>query len=259
MRILRCLGHEVRMLKQLLGIMVVAGCAAPLGTSSVHYDIRGEVRAEIYTSPDGDFRVRVPPLVKPGARIRDGLYAPDRFSVEFSDDFCRVYVIARRPGELADQSLESWFDEVLAPELKQKPGLVLLERENVSTKLGVAVLQFATQAEGAPCVRQRGTTEGFVEEKPDAELAMYILHRGKHFYQVMYVLGEGVPGFILPTRPVKGLLDQFFEGFELLPSEVDAAVSSQERKALIRGKTDFLRGDGVTAWLGSLSGNRKRG
>ncbi|RMH39664.1 MAG: hypothetical protein D6694_10950 [Gammaproteobacteria bacterium] len=218
------------------------GCSAPPPqdhSPALYHQITGRLDNGVYVSPYGDFRVTVPPLLQPGAKIADGIYGPGRFSVEFSDGQCRVYAVARREDGATNESLDVWFDRALAPHLKNR-GIIIRERENIRTESGPAVLILAKHPHGAPCVVVEPKSTGYVETKGDVELGMFVLRKGPYLYQIMYEVGEGVPGFI-PIRPVKELLRKFFEGFAFLgPEHQKTGLKKTQSKRLKAQRIEFL-------------------
>jgi hypothetical protein len=198
-----------------LCLLVGQGCAL--------YDVRGQIRNAVYTSPEGRFRAKVPPLVRPGARIEDGTPGAGGFFVSFRDDLCRVYMITEQTI-LEDQSLESWIDQrVLRP--LQEVHAQLRERRTVETRWGAAVFIRYREPQGGRCVTRwvtspRDETPPVAEDMPDAEVAMYALRSGQYVYRIVYGAAEGVASngtfFGAQTLPVEENLNRFLEGFELL-------------------------------------------
>lgn len=189
----------------------------------VTHDIRGRIKDDVYTSPDGSFRVQVPALARPGAKIQDGTAAPGVFFVSFSDDLCRAYQVTERVTNLGDQSLESWIDQNIVPKLREVNGWVL-ERRTVKTRLGPAVFFRYRQPQGGPC-STRPVSSGREERPvagdiPDAQVAMYLLRSGPFVYRIVYGAGEDMAygrTFDAQMFPVEEKLNRFFEGFEPLP------------------------------------------
>ena len=195
-----------------------------VGQGCVLYDIRGRIRNDVYTSPDGSFRAKVPPLVRPGARIEDGTPGAGGFFVSFRDDLCRVYMITEQTSTLEEQSLESWISQRVLPPL-QRVNAQLREQRTVETRWGPAVFIRYREPQGGRCVTRwvsspRDETPPVAEDMPDAEVAMYVLRSGRYVYRIVYGASEGVASngsfFAAQILPVEEKLDRFLEGFELL-------------------------------------------
>jgi hypothetical protein len=184
--------------------------------------IQGRIKNGVYASPDGGFRVQVPPLVRPGVKVEDGTPAADAFFVSFSDELCRAYMVTERTTQLADQSLESWIEQDIVPKLQEANAWVL-ERKAVDTKWGPAVFFRYREPRGGPCVTRAVTTgreeRPTVEDVPDAQVGMYLLRSGRYVYRIVYGAGENMAygdTFEQQRFPIEEKLNRFFEGFEPL-------------------------------------------
>jgi hypothetical protein len=219
----------------LVGLFLAAGCVTTGASSGITYDVRGSVQGEVYVSPGGTFRVRIPEPVQPGALVRDTTPAPDVLLVTFTDYLCREFDISERPGQLRNQSLEEWAEQNLFPKLT-RPEISLIEHKTVQTKYGPGLSVRYRHSHQSPCLKAAShdgkitiyqpprlwdTVEGaepnFLVSRPDAEVGMYILYRNGTFYRLIYVLGEDGPEFLeLKRGPLEHVLSRFLNDFEIL-------------------------------------------
>jgi hypothetical protein len=137
--------------------------------------------------------------------------------VSFRDDLCREFIAIEGPGELGDRSLDAWVDSTFISQLTQINGVVL-ERKAVQTKYGPADFLRYRHPGGGVCLKLTISDGKQVNEKPDAEVGVYNLYFGGHFYRFMYVLTDNpaLDGFWVKRRPLDQQLAQFVDGSEIL-------------------------------------------
>jgi hypothetical protein len=100
----------MRKLERTIAIVISCGLAtACLGSmASVQSNVpSARLTAEEYTSPNGEFRVRIPPLVHPGARIEEVKGQSGEMASAFADELGHVYVIQWWPAIDPSPTLES--------------------------------------------------------------------------------------------------------------------------------------------------------
>lgn len=200
-----------------LSLALMAGCASLGVVSPVNYDIRGRIQDNTYTSPSGSFRVTMPMLLTPGAKVRDNIPQPNALWVSFSDDLCREFIVVEYPSEIGNKSLDDWIDSTVIPELT-KAKASMLERKTVKTRYGQGVFIRYRVPEAAPCVSIKISEGRQVSKKPDAEVGAYNFIFGGYIYRLMYVLDDNpvLDAFWIKRRPLDEILAQFVEGFEIL-------------------------------------------
>jgi len=203
-----------------LFFVLPTGCASVGIVSPVSSDIKGRIQDNVYTSPGDSFRIHMPQLLKPGAKVHDQIPKPNALWVSFSDDLCREFIVVEYPGEIGDLSIDEWVDSTVIPGLLQA-NAVMLERKTVQTRYGQGVFIRYRQPAAAPCVIMKFSGGKQINEKPDAEIGVYNLHVGGYFYRIMYVVGDDsdLASFGIKIRPLNQLLDQFVKGLEILRAE----------------------------------------
>lgn len=83
--------------------------AAPVTDTKISKD---RVAAGVYTSPGGEYHVKLPELVQPGARSEERQTGPSSWGVFFTDDFGHVYFILRSDNSVAKQTLEQYTADI---------------------------------------------------------------------------------------------------------------------------------------------------
>ena len=178
---------------------------------------KGRVKNGVYISPKNNFQVRVPPLLRPGAKIQDGPAPHDGFMVLFADDQCRGYFASEhRPDPQDSSSIEDYVDRNFAGNIIP-PGGTLLERTTVQLRYGPAVMLRYRAPGGDPCVTVEISNGKRVDQRHDAEVGMYIFYSNGFRYALIYVLGDdpamnGFPG--VNRAPLHERLTDFVDGFE---------------------------------------------
>ena len=200
-------------------IIVLAGSASAGVVGPATSDTRGRILDNVYTSPSGSFRLRIPKLLNPGAKVRDEIPAPGVLLVSFTDDLCREFIVSEEPGNLGSQSLEAWVDENVVENLKPL-GVEVRERKVLQTRNGIARGLRYQHPGAAPCGNITFREGKRVDTKPDADVGMYVLYADGVFYRLIYVKGVG-PGlgdsaFDIQRGPVDELLARFADGFEIV-------------------------------------------
>jgi hypothetical protein len=138
---------------------IASGCSGWLsGTESNVPSSR--LTAEEYTSPDSEYRVRIPPLVHPGARIDETVGAAGQRAVGFIDDFGRFYVIQCAHRASPDVTLDSMASTSTA-------GVVVKERQVVETRLGRELRILGFHERGSPMIRRTNQAGTTVEKRMD--------------------------------------------------------------------------------------------
>src|SRR5258706_476599 len=89
-----------------LACSVAAGCAGWLSGTESNVPSSRLTAAE-YTSPDSEYKVRIPPLIHPGARIDEAVGAAGQKQVGFIDDLGHLYVIQCARRASPDVTLDS--------------------------------------------------------------------------------------------------------------------------------------------------------
>lgn len=200
-------------------ILLLSGCASVGTLSPITYDVRGRIEGNTYTSPSGTFRVRIPELWKPGAKIHDQSPADGGLLVSFTDDLCREFVVSEYAGALGHQSLQDWVDQNIVEKLRPL-GITVREIKTVQTRYGTAVSFRYMQPGAAPCGVIQIKEGKRVDTKLDAEVGMYVYHVAGRFYRLIYFLAVGAPGLgdyvFIQRGPVDDLLSRFAAGFEIL-------------------------------------------
>jgi len=205
-----------------LVLFVMSGCAL-LGSKSLTPSpgMRGRMVDNVYVSPKETFRLRIPPLSKTGAKMRDEVPSEGTLLLTLSDDLCREFIVSERPGILGDRTIEAWVDQNIVEPLKAS-GVKVSESKALKTRLGpVVTLRYPVTA-GAPCVQTTVKQGKKVETKPDAEVGWYVFYHSGSFYRLIYVLGVGPEikdSWFIRRAPVETVLAQFADGFEIIRQE----------------------------------------
>lgn len=175
----------------------------------------GRFENNVYDSPRGTFRVRVPPLTK-NIKFREESPTPNTVLFSITDELCREFIASERPGLLDGQTLESWVDLHIVKELKSLGFDV--QTKTLTTRYGPAVsLRYRAPA-AAPCTQATDTKGKRVETKRDADVGWYVFNQGGAFYRLIYVIGLG-PGltnsWFIKREPVEEVLARFADGLEI--------------------------------------------
>ncbi len=168
----------------------------------------GTLEDDVYTSPDGRFRLQAPDLMQPNAIIWDEMASSGDLLVWFEDDLSRWYALQAHPGTLAQQSLEEWVGASLAVHFDVQ------EQSQENTPLGPAMILLHRYAE------------------PEADCCTAVVHHDEQFYAATYCLLDHYPGeedgagirtfgemYGIDIEPVDALAEEFIGGLEFLSEE----------------------------------------
>jgi hypothetical protein len=138
---------------------IASGCAGWLsGTESNVPSSR--LTDKEYTSPDSEYKVRIPPLVRPGARIDETVGAAGQKAVGFIDDLGHVYVIQCAHRASPDVTLDSMASTSTA-------GVVVKDRQVVETLHGRELRILGFHERGSPMISQTSKNGTTVEKRMD--------------------------------------------------------------------------------------------
>ncbi len=162
-----------------------------------------------YASPGGDYTVKVPSLVKPGARIQEGTDPMNQY-VLFADDFGKLYRILSRDnqtGEVTFEQLESGL----------RIGGPIREKEVVTTIRGQEIRLLSLMEEGSPLVSQSTVDGKTVEKELDLVEAVSIFLHGNRVYTVSAGVTPWATGLseAAASAKAKENLETFLAGLSL--------------------------------------------
>lgn len=207
-------------------LMGAYGCAFLGQDISVEKgELEGRVQDNVYTSPTGKFRVRLPRLSRDGVEITDEMPSQSTLRLVIKDDLCREFIISERPGFLGTQSLGEWVDEHIVEPLRSV-GFKIASSKTIETRQGAAISLRYRVPGGAPCA-VAGVKDGKqVETKLDADVGWYVFYHEGAVYRLIYVLGlvKEKPGnlisqFLIKREPVEEVLAEFAEGFDFIAAK----------------------------------------
>ncbi len=135
-------------------------------------NVPGDRLGSSYTSPGGEYTVKVPFLAKPGARIQEGTDPPNQF-VSFADDFGRLYRILSRDNQTGEVTFEQ-LDSGL------RIGGPIREKEVVTTIRGQELRLLTLTEDGSPLL----LTVGWKTTRLDLVEAVSIFIHGDRVYTV---------------------------------------------------------------------------
>lgn len=95
------------------------------------YPLQGDIKNNVYTSPSGTFRFKMPKVIPP-REIRDGFPPPAKgaWVVAFNYANCRGFSLSEKRGNLQGISLEEWVNKNIVAEA-EKTG-VSIKKKNSS-------------------------------------------------------------------------------------------------------------------------------
>ena len=162
-----------------------------------------------YASPGGEYTVKVPSLVKPGARIQEGTDPLNQY-VLFADDFGKLYRILSRDnqtGEVTFEQLESGL----------RIGGPIREKEVVTTIRGQEIRLLSLMEEGSPLVSQSTVDGKTVEKELDLVEAVSIFLHGNRVYTVSAGVTPWATGLseAAASAKAKENLETFLAGLSL--------------------------------------------
>jgi hypothetical protein len=185
-------------------------------------DLQGSIQDNVYTSPTGTFRVRLPALSSDGIEISDEMVSRNTMRLTIKDNLCREFIVSQRPGFLGTKSLAEWVEQQIVNPLKSE-GFKIEPPKPVQLHLGSAISLRYKVTGGAPCVVTSVKNDKRVESKPDADVGWYVFHHEGSFYRLIYVLGlgtkkrgTGLTRFLIKREPVDEVLAEFAEGFDFV-------------------------------------------
>jgi hypothetical protein len=198
-----------------------AGCTLLGRRPPPVYHTQGRITDNVYTSPTGNFKLRLPELSGTGVNIRDEVPSPGTLLLSISDDLCREFLVSQRPGNPGSLSLESWVDEKIIEPLK-KSGFKVTGPKLLKTRYGPAVTVEYRQPNAAPCVQTIEKEGKRVHSNPDADVAWYVFYHSGSFYRLIYVLGVGSglkDAWFVKKAPADEVLARFADGFRLVAAK----------------------------------------
>lgn len=186
----------------------------------IFYEIKGMVREGKYTSREGDYKVLIPSLLKPGARVRDEGDSTGH-QVIFTDDlgaFYRIISLNNDKGEFSNEKIVAAF-----PHARDK--------QMLETTRGREMRFVDTEKEGAEVVVQslKQNKGGKIEtevRRPDLVTANSVFEVNKRIYHV--VAGVTIMANLFDeeqtdqqkeeraSKGAKGKLEKFLAGLEIL-------------------------------------------
>ncbi len=150
----------------------------------IFYEIKGVVAEGKYESMDGDYKVVIPGLLKPGARVRDEDVPGELSQVIFTDDLGSFYRIISLKNDKGDHSYERILS--IYPEARGK--------QKLETVRGLEVHFIDVEKEGAEIVvktfkKEKDGKIEWKEKSPDLVTVNCIFQANNRFYHVV----AGVP------------------------------------------------------------------
>jgi tetratricopeptide (TPR) repeat protein len=177
----------------------------PVNPEEAIASMLGVVEGDLYTSPDGSFRLQVPALMQPNAVIWDEVAASGGLLVWFEDDVARFFALQVYADTLGDQSLEEWVAANVGNNLD------VHEQRQEDSPLGPAIV-----------LLYRNTDV-------EADCCTALAHQDGRFYAATYCLqdhyaGEGewvsirdiAGGYGIDYEPVDALAQSLLEGLEIV-------------------------------------------
>ncbi len=148
----------------------------------VIYLISGNIEAGIYTSREGDFKIRFPQLMKPGAMVRDEGEEGNGNSVIFTDDFgafYRVFSFDNTKGAFSFEQIVGAADnprdrQTLQSSRGREERFIDVEKEGSE----ITVKELKKNAD------KKSDKLEFDEKKPDLVTANCLFQSGNRFYLV---------------------------------------------------------------------------
>jgi hypothetical protein len=197
-------------------LVILAGCAT-LPSPSITTNVpSSRLTSNTYASPDGEYTVALPPLMKPGARIEERQISPVGHGIFFADDFGKAYYILRTDNTKTQFTIEQISDDF-------KVGELLREKQFVTTDQGKELRLVGINKGGSPIVSRTKENGEWVERKNDLYEAWSIFLHGIHIYQVT----AGVTSIQKESETVlfdrgKINLEEFLKGLHIRPSKQES-------------------------------------
>ena len=193
----------------------LAGCVLRGTQPRASSDMPGTLAGNVYSSPDGKFRIGMPWL-SDNATIQAERTGPGGLVVTIADDLCRDFSVSENPGSLDGQSLESWVELHLPPNVKARK--IAVEMKPVTSRNGPALFVHYRIPGGFPCTRRAALRNTQVPIQLDADTGLYVYYRNGKFYRLTYVVGTGRDAphlWYISREPVDSVLAEFADRFEI--------------------------------------------
>jgi len=162
----------------LVGLATLAGCAGLRGESPNVNVPAARLSKETYTSPDGAFTLRVPPLVRPGMRVDERDVDASSRGVFFADDLGTVYYVMQFDNDRHATSLE----EHAALYTMGEQGR---ETQFVETARGRELRVTGVHKGGSPLVAMTENGGQDAARRPDLAEAASIFEHAPFIYRVV--------------------------------------------------------------------------
>lgn len=177
----------------------------------IFYEIKGTVREGKYISREGDYKVLIPFLLKPGARVRDEGDSRGH-QVIFTDDlgaFYRIISLNNDKGELSREKIFAAFPHARDKQISDTTRGREMRFVDIEKEGAEVVVRSLKQGEG-------GKMESEVR-KPDLVTANSVFEVNKRIYHVV----AGVTIMLEQTeetasKPAKEELEKILAGLEIL-------------------------------------------
>ncbi len=168
---------------------------------------------QTYISPDRGYTVRLPPLVRPGARIEERQTSPVAHGVFFADDFGKVYYILRTDNTKTQLTLEKISEDF-------KIGEFLREKQYATTDRGKELRLLGINKGASPIVTRVRDKGEWIERKNDLYEAWSIFTHAAYIYQVTAGVTalQGQSEADMFNR-AKRNLDEFLMGLTIKPEK----------------------------------------
>ena len=131
----------------------------------------------VYTSPEGEYSVKIPSRLWPGSRSEERQTSPQTQGVFFADDFGHLFYILLTDNSKSKLTLQGIGAEYTVGEL-------LREKEFVETERGTELRLVGINQGGSPVVKRTKKGRKWVEEKEDLIEAWSLFLHGEHIFQV---------------------------------------------------------------------------
>ena len=178
--------------------------SASLGTTYAQ-DVR--LKQGTYTSPDGVYMVKVPPLINP--RVEERQLSPTIQGVFFADDLGRVYIILKTDNSKTKETLEKIANSY-------PPSNRLRLREIVTTSRGQEFRLLAVIEGASPLISRTEKDGRTTENKNDLVEAISIfLHEDYIFDVTAGVTALGSKSETAVLEDAKKRLDEFLGGLTI--------------------------------------------
>ena len=135
------------------------------------------LRDGVYTSPDGEFTVKLPQLITPGARSEERENGPAIWAVFFSDDFGNVFFVLPSDNSTAKRTLEQFTADI-------QVGGAVRSKETIQTALGPQVRVVGVVKDGSPVSGSTVRDGKRIEVRLDLVKTSSLFLHGTRFYEV---------------------------------------------------------------------------